>query len=554
MKSDVEISQEAKMAPITTITERLGISDDDLEQYGKYKAKVNFKSENAHNKGKLILVTSINPTAAGEGKTTVTIGLGDALTALHKKVALALREPSLGPVMGMKGGATGGGYAQVVPMEDINLHFTGDFDALTEAHNTLSALIDNHIQHGNQLNIDPRQITWKRVLDVNDRELRQVVVGLGGRTSGVPRQDGFDITVASELMAILCLSTSLQDLKKRISKILIGYTYDRKPVYVSDLHVEGALTLLLKDAIKPNLVQTLEQTPAFIHGGPFANIAHGCNSILATQAALTYGDYAITEAGFGSDLGAEKFMDIVTPRLDKVPDCVVVVATVRALKLNGGADKHHLDTEDLPALKKGVVNLKRHVEGMQQYGKPVIVAINKFASDSEAELSYLSNYVSTQLGVTGEMINSWAEGGKGGIELAKKVIAASENTDEFHELYNHQNSTIMEKMHAVVTKIYGGANVELSTKAKNQLKRIEKLGYGNLPVCMAKTQYSFTDNAKELGAPENFTIHVSDLQLKLGAGFVVALTGKILTMPGLPSHPAALNMDIDENGRITGLF
>ncbi|MFD1124524.1 formate--tetrahydrofolate ligase [Lentilactobacillus raoultii] len=554
MKSDVEISQEAKMAPITTITERLGISDDDLEQYGKYKAKVNFKSENAHNKGKLILVTSINPTAAGEGKTTVTIGLGDALTALHKKVALALREPSLGPVMGMKGGATGGGYAQVVPMEDINLHFTGDFDALTEAHNTLSALIDNHIQHGNQLNIDPRQITWKRVLDVNDRELRQVVVGLGGRTSGVPRQDGFDITVASELMAILCLSTSLQDLKKRISKILIGYTYDRKPVYVSDLHVEGALTLLLKDAIKPNLVQTLEQTPAFIHGGPFANIAHGCNSILATQAALTYGDYAITEAGFGSDLGAEKFMDIVTPRLDKVPDCVVVVATVRALKLNGGADKHHLDTEDLTALKKGVVNLKRHVEGMQQYGKPVIVAINKFASDSESELSYLSNYVSTQLGVTGEMINSWAEGGKGGIELAKKVIAASENTDEFHELYDHQNSTIMEKMHAIVTKIYGGANVELSTKAKNQLKRIEKLGYGNLPVCMAKTQYSFTDNVKELGAPENFTIHVSDLQLKLGAGFVVALTGKILTMPGLPSHPAALNMDIDENGRITGLF
>lgn len=554
MKSDVEISQEAKMAPITTITERLGISDDDLEQYGKYKAKVNFKSENAHNKGKLILVTSINPTAAGEGKTTVTIGLGDALTALHKKVALALREPSLGPVMGMKGGATGGGYAQVVPMEDINLHFTGDFDALTEAHNTLSALIDNHIQHGNQLNIDPRQITWKRVLDVNDRELRQVVVGLGGRTSGVPRQDGFDITVASELMAILCLSTSLQDLKKRISKILIGYTYNRKPVYVSDLHVEGALTLLLKDAIKPNLVQTLEQTPAFIHGGPFANIAHGCNSILATQAALTYGDYAITEAGFGSDLGGEKFMDIVTPRLDKVPDCVVVVATVRALKLNGGADKHHLDTEDLTALKKGVVNLKRHVEGMQQYGKPVIVAINKFASDSESELSYLSNYVSTQLGVTGEIINSWAEGGKGGIELAKKVIAASENTDEFHELYDHQNSTIMEKMHAIVTKIYGGANVELSTKAKNQLKRIEKLGYGNLPVCMAKTQYSFTDNAKELGAPENFTIHVSDLQLKLGAGFVVALTGKILTMPGLPSHPAALNMDIDENGRITGLF
>lgn len=554
MKSDVEISQEAKMAPITTITDQLGINQDDLEQYGKYKTKVNFNPSDARQDSKLILVTSINPTAAGEGKTTVTIGLGDAFTELHKNVVLALREPSLGPVMGMKGGATGGGYAQVVPMEDINLHFTGDFDALTEAHNTLAALIDNHIQHGNQLNIDPRQIVWKRVLDVNDRELRQVVIGLGGRTSGVPRQDGFDITVASELMAILCLATSLQDLKHRISKILIGYTYDRKPVYVSDLHVEGALTLLLKDAIKPNLVQTLEHTPAFIHGGPFANIAHGCNSILATKAALTYGDYAITEAGFGSDLGAEKFMDIVTPRLNKTPDCVVVVATVRALKLNGGADKKELNVENLDALKKGVINLKRHVEGMQQYGKPVIVAINKFASDSKDELTYLSNYVQNDLKVTGEIINSWAEGGKGAVDLAQKVIAACDNSDKFHELYDHENSSVLEKMTAIVTRIYGGSTVELSRKAKNELKRIEKMGYGNLPVCMAKTQYSFTDNAKELGAPENFTIHVSDLQLKLGAGFIVALTGKILTMPGLPSHPAALDMDIDENGRITGLF
>lgn len=553
MKSDVEISQEAKMAPITTVTDQLGIDPDDLEQYGKFKTKVNFDPTASHQDGKLILVTSINPTAAGEGKTTVTIGLGDAFKELHKNVVLALREPSLGPVMGMKGGATGGGYAQVVPMEDINLHFTGDFDALTEAHNTLAALIDNHIQHGNQLNIDPRQIVWKRVLDVNDRELRQVVIGLGGRTSGVPRQDGFDITVASELMAILCLATSLQDLKKRISKILIGYTYDRQPVYVSDLHVEGALTLLLKDAVKPNLVQTLEQTPAFIHGGPFANIAHGCNSILATKAALAYGDYAITEAGFGSDLGAEKFMDIVTPRLNKTPDCVVVVATVRALKLNGGADKKELNVENLAALKKGVVNLKRHVEGMQQYGKPVIVAINKFATDSDDELSYLSNYVKNTLKVTGEIINSWAQGGQGGLDLAKKVIAACDTPADFHRLYD-ENAGVLEKMQAIVTRIYGGANVELSRKAKNQLKRIEKMGYDHLPVCMAKTQYSFTDNAKQLGAPENFTIHVSDLQLKLGAGFIVALTGKILTMPGLPSHPAALDMDIDENGRITGLF
>lgn len=554
MKTDVEISQEAKMTSITAIAEKLGIKDEELEQYGNYKAKVNFDPSAPLTDGKLILVTSINPTAAGEGKTTVTIGLGDAFTELHKKVALALREPSLGPVMGMKGGATGGGYAQVIPMEDINLHFTGDFHALTEAHNTLSALIDNHIQHGNELNLDPRQVTWKRVMDVNDRELRQIVVGLGGRTSGVPRQDGFDITVASELMAILCLSNSLSDLKNRISRILIGYTYDRKPVYVSDLHVQGALTLLLKDAIKPNLVQTLEHTPAFIHGGPFANIAHGCNSILATKAALAYGDYAITEAGFGSDLGAEKFMDIVTPRLKKTPDCVVVVATVRALKLNGGADKHDLNTENLSALKKGIVNLKRHVEGMQQYGKPVIVAVNKFATDSDDELTYLLNYVRNDLKVTGEIINSWAQGGKAGVELARKVITACDQPADFHELYNHEESTVLEKMQAIVTRIYGGDNIELSHKAQLALKRIEKMGYGHLPVCMAKTQYSFTDNAKQLGAPDNFTIHVSDLQLKLGAGFIVALTGKILTMPGLPSHPAALDMDIDENGRITGLF
>lgn len=553
MKSDVEISQESSMEPITKIAGKLGITEDQLEQYGHYKAKVHFDPKTERNDGKLILVTSINPTAAGEGKTTVTIGLGDAFTELHKKVALALREPSLGPVMGMKGGATGGGYAQVVPMDDINLHFTGDFDALTEAHNTLAALIDNHIQHGNQLNIDPRQITWKRVLDVNDRELRQVVVGLGGRTSGVPRQDGFDITVASELMAILCLATDLTDLKKRIGKMLIGYTYDRKPVLVSDLHVQGALTLLLKDAIKPNLVQTIEHTPAFIHGGPFANIAHGCNSILATQAALHFGDYAITEAGFGSDLGGEKFMDIVSPKLKKSPDCVVVVATVRALKLNGGANKNDLNEENLAALKAGAVNLKRHVENMEQYGKPVIVAINKFVSDSDAEIDFLKRYVADTLKVKGEVITSWADGGKGAIDLAKQVITACDQPAEFKPLYT-SDDYLLDKMKAIVTHVYGGADVELSTKARNALKRIEKMGYGDLPVCMAKTQYSLTDNAKQLGAPTNFTIHVSDLQLKLGAGFIVAITGKILTMPGLPSHPAALDMDIDENGRITGLF
>lgn len=553
MKSDVEISQETAMEPITKVAKKIGITEDQIEQYGKYKAKINFDPTTEKAKGKLILVTSINPTAAGEGKTTVTIGLGDALNELHKKVVLALREPSLGPVMGMKGGATGGGYAQVVPMDDINLHFTGDFDALTEANNTLAALIDNHIQHGNQLNIDPRQITWKRVMDVNDRELRQVVVGLGGRTSGVPRQDGFDITVASELMAILCLATSLTDLKKRISKMLIGYTYDRQPVTVADLHVQGALTLLLKDAIKPNLVQTIEHTPAFIHGGPFANIAHGCNSILATQAALHFGDYAITEAGFGSDLGAEKFMDIVTPRLQQSPDCVVVVATVRALKLNGGADKKTLNEENLDALKKGVVNLKRHVEGMQQYGKPVVVAINKFATDADDELTYLQNYVTNELQVTGTIINSWAEGGKGAINLAKDVMDACAQPAKFHELYADDDS-IEDKMEKIVTRIYGGNGIEFSSKAKNALKRIKKLGYDQMPVCMAKTQYSFTDDAKQLGAPENFKIHVSDLQLKLGAGFIVALTGKILTMPGLPTHPAALDMDIDEQGRITGLF
>ncbi len=552
MKSDVEISQAVELSPINEVAEKIGIDDANLEQYGHYKAKVSL-SDVDKNQGKLVLVTSINPTAAGEGKTTLTVGLGDALNELGKNAVLALREPSLGPVMGMKGGATGGGYSQVVPMEDINLHFTGDFHALTEAHNTLAALIDNHIHHGNELNIDPRQIEWKRVLDVNDRELRQTVIGLGGRTSGVPRQDGFDITVASELMAILCLSTDLTDLKDRISNILIGYTYDRKPVYVKDLKVQGALALLLKDAIKPNLVQTIEHTPAFIHGGPFANIAHGCNSILATKAAMHYGDIALTEAGFGSDLGAEKFMDIVTPKLGKNPDCVVVVATIRALKLNGGQDKKELATEDLHALETGAVNLFRHVKSMRNFQVPVLVTINKFGTDTDNEVALLTKLIKDNLNLPTYVSENFEKGGKGAIDLAKGVIDAVEQPNNFTPVYDSDDD-IETKMQKIVTKVYGGANVELSSKAKTQLKKIKKLGYDKLPVCMAKTQYSFTDNPKELGAPVDFTIHVSELEIRSGAGFIVALTGKILTMPGLPSHPAALNMDIDDQGKITGLF
>ncbi|GAY72990.1 formate-tetrahydrofolate ligase [Lentilactobacillus kosonis] len=494
MKTDVEISQNAELLPISEIAAKIDIDDQDLEPYGHYKAKVSLNNVD-DNLGKLVLVTSINPTAAGEGKTTLTVGLGDALTELGKNAVLALREPSIGPVMGMKGGATGGGYSQVIPMEDINLHFTGDFHALTEAHNTLAALIDNHIHHGNELNIDPRQIEWKRVLDVNDRELRQTVVGLGGRTSGVPRQDGFDITVASELMAILCLATDLNDLKERIANILIGYTYDREPVYVRDLKVQGALTLLLKDAIKPNLVQTIEHTPAFIHGGPFANIAHGCNSILATKAAMHYGDIALTEAGFGSDLGAEKFMDIVTPKLGKTPDCVVVVATIRALKLNGGMNKSELANEDLQALEKGAVNLYRHVQSMRQFGVPVVVTINKFGTDTDAEIELLSKLIGDNLGIQTYVSENFTQGGKGAIELANGVLEAIEQPSDFTSVYNADDELEI-KINKVVKKIYGGARVELSGKAQTQLKRIKKLGYDKLPVCMAKTQYSFTDDPK----------------------------------------------------------
>lgn len=553
MKSDIEISQTTKMDPIFEVAQKLDINADSLEQYGNYKAKVSVPLDPQNVKSKLVLVTSINPTSAGEGKTTVSVGLGDALSLLGQRTALALREPSLGPVMGLKGGATGGGYSQVVPMEDINLHFTGDFHAITEAHDTLAALVDNHIQHGNQLNIDPRQIVWKRVLDVNDRELRQTVIGLGGKTSGVPRQDGFDITVASEIMAILCLASDLEDLKRRISKIIIGYTYDGEVVTVADLKVQGALTLLLKDAIKPNLVQTLEHTPAFIHGGPFANIAHGCNSILATQAGLTTADYTVTEAGFGSDLGGEKFMDIASPAIGKRPDVVVVVATIRALKLNGGQDAKELKHEDLEALKAGVVNLKRHVQNMQQFGQPVVVGINKFATDSDAEVNFLHQYVADELHVAIAEVDCFSEGGKGAVDLANLVIENSETAFVPQNIYDADDS-LVEKLTKVTQKVYGGKNVELTAAAKKQLKQIEKLGYAHLPVCMAKTQYSFSDDPKLLGAPSGFTITVRELQIKAGAGFIVAITGNILTMPGLPSHPAALDMDISADGTITGLF
>ncbi|PWG00864.1 formate--tetrahydrofolate ligase [Levilactobacillus bambusae] len=552
-ETDIEISQNTPLLPIKQIAERIGLSATDIDPYGHTKAKIHLPvTVDRPTKQKLVLVTSINPTPAGEGKSTVTVGLGDALTRQGKRTIIALREPSLGPVMGLKGGATGGGHAQVVPMEDINLHFTGDMHALTEAHDTLAALIDNHIQQGNELNLDPRQIVWKRVLDINDRELRNIVVGLGGRTSGEPRQDGFDITVASELMAVLCLSKDLPDLKHRVNQILIGYTYDRQPVYVRDLKVGGAITLLLKDALMPNLVQTLEHTPAIIHGGPFANIAHGCNSILATHTAMQLADYTVTEAGFGADLGGEKFMDITVPALGKTPDAVVVVATVRALKYNGGVAKGDLTQENVAALLKGAPNLERHVRGMQRYGVPVIVAINRFSSDTDSEISALLAYIQ-ELGVTGYVTTVWADGGAGAIDLADAVVEATEESSQFVPLYNNQDS-LTEKMTKIVTEIYGGQGVELSAKASRQLRTFAQNGWDNLPVCMAKTQYSLSDDPKLLGAPTGFTIHVREFAPRLGAGFIVALTGNVLTMPGLPKHPAALDMDIDETGKITGLF
>ncbi|WP_204120756.1 MULTISPECIES: formate--tetrahydrofolate ligase [Levilactobacillus] len=550
--SDIEISQKTQLEPIEQVAGKVGLTPDQIEPYGHTKAKINLPLTGKHTPGKLVLVTSINPTPAGEGKSTVVVGLGDALNLLGHQTVLALREPSMGPVMGMKGGATGGGYAQVVPMEDINLHFTGDMHALTEAHDTLAALIDNHIQQGNELNLDPRQIVWKRVLDINDRELRQTVIGLGGRTSGVPRQDGFDITVASELMAVLCLSEDLTDLKRRVNRILIGYTYDKEPVTVGDLKVGGAITLLLKDAIKPNLVQTLAHNPAIIHGGPFANIAHGCNSVLATQTALQLGDFAVTEAGFGADLGGEKFMDIKTPVLGQTPDVVVIVATVRALKYNGGVKRADLEAENLDALQQGSANLKRHITSMQQYGVPVVVAINRFTSDTDAEIAALTADV-TAWGVPVATTTVWADGGAGATELAEKVVTATQQPKHFTRLAP-AGADLMTQMTAITQKIYGGAKVELSAKAARQLKTFAKHGWDKLPVCMAKTQYSLTDDAHQLGAPTDFTIHVREFAPRLGAGFVVAMTGNVLTMPGLPKHPAALDMDIDADGKITGLF
>lgn len=556
--SDIQIAQAneaTEMKSITAIAEQIGLQATDIEQYGPYKAKLNFQAINRLKEkedGKLVLVTSINPTPAGEGKSTVTVGLGDALRQLDQSAVIALREPSLGPVMGMKGGATGGGYAQVVPMADINLHFTGDMHALTATVNTLAALIDNHLQQGNVLNIDPRRIIWKRALDINDRALRQVVIGLGGPVQGMPRQDGFDITVASELMAILCLATDITDLKNRISKIVIGYNYDREPVTVGDLEVTGAIAMLLKDALKPNMVQTLEHTPALVHGGPFANIAHGCNSILATQTALKLGDIAITEAGFGADLGAEKFLDIKVPQLGKTPDTIVIVATIRALKYNGGVALADLTTENLDALKAGFSNLAKHIANMQRYGVPVVVSVNEFTSDTAAEVQLLQDLCQA-MNVTAVPTSVWANGGQGGIELAKAVLAALQQPKAFKPLYDPQ-ADIKSKLTTVVTEIYGGRDVVFEGKAINQLKQIEKNGWAHLPVCIAKTQYSLSDDPKALGAPSDFTIHVRELIPKLGAGFIVAMTGAVLTMPGLPKKPAALNMDVTADGQISGLF
>ncbi|HFI0426620.1 TPA: formate--tetrahydrofolate ligase [Streptococcus suis] len=556
MKTDIEIAQSVTLKPITEIVEKVGISFDDIELYGKYKAKLSFDKINAVKEnapGKLILVTAINPTPAGEGKSTVTIGLADALSKIGKKTMIALREPSLGPVMGLKGGAAGGGYAQVLPMEDINLHFTGDMHAITTANNALSALIDNHIHQGNVIGIDQRRIIWKRVVDLNDRALRKVTVGLGGPLNGIPREDGFDITVASEIMAILCLATDINDLKERLANIVIGYRFDRSPVYVRDLAVEGALTLILKDAIKPNLVQTIYGTPAFVHGGPFANIAHGCNSVLATTTALRLADYTVTEAGFGADLGAEKFLDIKVPNLPKAPDAVVIVATLRALKMHGGVAKTELSTENVEAVKAGFSNLKRHVENIQKYGIPAVVAINEFVSDTADEIAALKE-LCAEIGVPVELASVWANGADGGVELAETVVATIDNQEaNYQRLYKAEDS-LEEKVTKIVTQIYGGSGVVFEKKARNQLTEFAKNGWDKLPVCMAKTQYSFSDDQFALGAPTDFDITVREFVPKLGVGFIVALTGDVMTMPGLPKAPAALNMDVAADGTAIGLF
>ena len=555
MRSDIEIAQACPMQHIRDIAREAGIAEEYLEQYGNYKAKIDTKFFQDHQgpDGKLILVTAITPTPAGEGKTTTTVGLADGLRKIGKKSVVALREPSLGPVFGLKGGAAGGGYAQVVPMEDINLHFTGDFHAIGAANNLLAAMLDNHIQQGNSLGIDVKKITWKRCVDMNDRQLRNIVDGLGGRMQGVPREDGFDITVASEVMAVLCLATSITDLKERLSRMVVAYTYDDKPVTAGDLKAAGAMTALLKDALKPNLVQTLEGTPALIHGGPFANIAHGCNSIMATKAALKLGDYAVTEAGFGADLGAEKCLDIKCRMADIHPDAVVVVATVRALKHHGGVAKADLGTENLEALEKGLPNLLRHVENITKvFGLPCVVAINRFPLDTEAELALIEAKCK-ELGVNVALSEVWAKGGEGGRALAEEVVRLCEQPNHYHPSYE-LDTTIEEKLQTIVTKIYHGKDVVLTSNAKKQAKQLTDQGYGTYPICMAKTQYSFSDNASLLGAPEGFTVTVRNLKVSAGAGFIVALTGEILTMPGLPKVPAAEKIDVDENGRIEGLF
>ena len=555
MKTDVEIAQEAVMQPITEIAKHLEIPEDDLELYGKYKAKISLDYWNTlknRPNGKLILVTAINPTPAGEGKTTTSIGLGDALHKLGKKTTIALREPSLGPCFGLKGGAAGGGYSQVVPMEDINLHFTGDFHAITTAHNLLAAVIDNHIQQGNALDLDVRRITWKRVLDLNDRALRNIICGLGGKAHGVPRETGFDITVASEMMAILCLTPDLEDMKKRLGNIIIGYTRSGRIVRAKELNVTGALTLLFKDAIKPNLVQTLEGTPALIHGGPFANIAHGCNSVMATKYALKMADYTVTEAGFGADLGAEKFLDIKCRFTGFKPNAVVIVATIRALKMHGGLAKTELGTENIEALKKGMTNLAKHIENIHKFGLPIVVAINAFPTDTENELQELKTLCES-MGASVSISEAWAKGGEGAIDLAKKVIEAAEKPSDFHYMYD-ENDTIKNKINAIATKIYGADGVNYTPAVEKTIAELEAAGLDKMPICMAKTQYSLSDDQTKLGAPTGFRITVRELRISAGAGFIVALTGNVLTMPGLPKKPAAENMDIDINGKITGLF
>lgn len=556
MKSDIEIAQEAELVHIKEVAEKLGINEDELEFYGKYKAKISdelWESVKDREDGKLVLVTAINPTPAGEGKTTTSIGLGEAMALLGKKAVLALREPSLGPCFGIKGGAAGGGYAQVVPMEDLNLHFTGDFHAITSANNLLAALLDNHIQQGNQLGIDPRQVVWKRCMDMNDRALRNIVIGLGSKMDGMVREDHFIITVASEIMAVLCLADNMEDLKRRLGRIIVAYSFDGTPITADDLHATGSMAALLKDAIKPNLIQTLEHNPAIVHGGPFANIAHGCNSVRATKTALKLGDIAITEAGFGADLGAEKFFDIKCRKAGLKPDAVVLVATIRALKYNGGVPKADLAKEDLESLKRGIVNLEKHIENLQKFGVPVVVTLNSFVTDTKEEIAFVENFCKER-NCEFALSEVWEKGGEGGIELAKKVLDTLEHKEaHFKPLYEDEMS-LMDKIKTIATEIYGADDVTYSKAALKELKHIEEMGMGNFPVCMAKTQYSLSDDASKLGRPTGFTVNVREVYVSAGAGFVVAITGSIMTMPGLPKVPAANNIDVTNDGVITGLF